>query len=282
VILAERRSDLHESLVPVRDSGRVLGFVPTMGYLHDGHLSLVDRAREASDFLAVSIFVNPLQFGPEEDLARYPQNLERDRVLLEERGVDLIFSPTVQEMYPWGEPQVSVDPGPMAHRLCGPFRPGHFKGVLTVVARLFGLFRPQISVFGQKDFQQAVLIRRMVEDLEMGVEVLTAPIVREPDGLALSSRNVFLSEEERANAQGLRKGILQVQAAFDRGERSGRELRSILADQIRDYPLLNLQYGEIVHPLTLDSLDQIETGSVVAVAAYCGQTRLIDNHTMEG
>lgn len=282
MILTETRSHLHETLDPIRVSGNTLGFVPTMGYLHEGHLSLVNRAREVSDFLAVSIFVNPLQFGPEEDLATYPRDLERDCSLLEERGVDLVFSPSVEEMYPLGAPQITVDPGPLATRLCGRFRPSHFSGVLTVVARLFGLFRPQVSVFGQKDYQQAALIRRMVEELEMGVDVQVAPILREADGLAMSSRNLFLSEEEREDAVGLRQGLLRVQEAFDAGERSGKKLQMLLVDRIREFPLLDLQYGEIVHPETLDSLSRVESGSVAAVAAHCGSTRLIDNHVVEG
>jgi pantoate--beta-alanine ligase len=252
-----------------------------MGYLHAGHLSLVDIARRRSDVLAVSVFVNPLQFGPGEDLDRYPRDLERDLELLRARGVDLVFSPSVDEMYPGGSPLVTVDPGPMANRLCGEHRPGHFGGVLTVVARLFGLFSPTLAVFGRKDFQQAVLIQRMVRDLEMEVEVVLGPIVREEDGLALSSRNVFLSPEERADAVGLRASLLEVQRSFSNGIRSRVDLLEILEGEFRKHPILRLQYGEIVDPETLGSVEMVSEGDVVALAAFCGETRLIDNHLLE-
>jgi pantoate--beta-alanine ligase len=252
-----------------------------MGFLHEGHLSLVDLALERADFVAVSIFVNPLQFGPGEDLARYPRDLEGDLRRLEDRSVDLTFVPTVESMYPAGEPQVTVDPGPMGQRLCGAYRPGHFRGVLTVVARLFGLFRPQLAAFGQKDFQQSVLIRRMVQDLEMGVDIVVGPIVREEDGLALSSRNVYLSEEEREQAVGLSRALEAVQDAFRRGVQEGSDLRELLRDQVSRHELLNLQYGEIVDPETLEPLDEVGPGGVALVAAFCGRTRLIDNLLLE-
>jgi len=252
-----------------------------MGFLHEGHLSLVDLARGRSDYVAVSIFVNPLQFGADEDLDRYPKDLERDLSLLRDRGADLVFSPTVAEMYPEGDPQVTVDPGSLAEKLCGAYRPGHFGGVLTVVSRLFGLFRPQAAVFGQKDFQQAVLIRRMVRDLEMAVEIELGPIVREADGLALSSRNVLLSDKERSDAVGLSEGLGRVQDAFYDGERNGAALRAILIDELNRYPLLALQYGEVVDPKTLDPVGEASPGAVVALAAHCGRTRLIDNHILE-
>jgi pantoate--beta-alanine ligase len=251
-----------------------------MGYLHEGHLSLVDLSRGRCDYLGASIFVNPLQFGAGEDLDRYPRDLDRDLALLEKRGVDLVFHPSVAEMYPQGEPVVSVDPGATGASLCGRYRPGHFRGVLTVVARLFGLFRPQVAAFGQKDYQQAVLIRRMVQDLELGVEILLAPIVREGDGLALSSRNVFLSPQERAEAVGLYGALLAVQEGFAGGERSAAALRRLLARELERYPLLKLQYGEIVDPDGLGAVTQAVPGSVVAVAAHCGSTRLIDNHIL--
>lgn len=281
MILSPTRQILSESLGPIREEGLRVGLVPSMGYLHEGHLSLVDIARERSDFLAVSIFVNPLQFGPGEDLGLYPRDLDRDLALLGERGVDLVFFPSIEEMYPDGEPQVVVDPGPMGQRLCGEYRPGHFRGVLTVVARLLGLFRPHVAVFGQKDYQQAVLIRRMVRDMEMGVELAFGPVVREEDGLALSSRNLFLSEDQRADAVGLRQSLQAVQRAFEKGSRSGTELRGVLVREVANYPLLQLQYGEIVHPQRLEPLEAVEPGAVVAVAAHCGRTRLIDNHILE-
>ena len=282
MILSATRQALSETLALSRENGRSVGLVPTMGFLHQGHLSLVDLARESSDFLAVSIFVNPLQFGPGEDLERYPRDLERDLALLRGRGVDLVFCPSVQEMYPDGEVQVTVDPGSMADGLCGAYRPDHFRGVLTVVARLFGLFRPNVAVLGQKDYQQWALVRRMVLDLEMGVEVLLGPTVRERDGLALSSRNVFLSGKERSDAVGLNRALRRVEAAFLGGESSGTALRGILAEEVGKYPLLKLQYGEIVHPKSLEPLEEVMPGAVAAVAAHCGSTRLIDNHVLKG
>ncbi len=252
-----------------------------MGYLHEGHLSLVDLARRDSDYLVASIFVNPMQFGPEEDLDQYPRDLDRDLALLEERDIDLVFHPPVEEMYPAGAPEVSIDPGPIGQRLCGRYRPGHFRGVLTVVARLFGLLRPHAAVFGQKDYQQAVLIRRMVQDLEMGVEIILGPIVREEDGLALSSRNVFLSPDERRDAAGLQRALLAVQKGFGEGVRSTDALLRLLEEALTKYPLLALQYGEVVGPESLDPLDVALPGSVVAVAAHCGSTRLIDNHRLQ-
>ena len=255
----------------------MVGLVPTMGYLHEGHLSLVDLALERADMVAVSIFVNPLQFGPDEDLDRYPRDTDRDLAVLEERGVDLAFLPSADVMYPGGAPEVTVDPGSMGQRLCGAYRAGHFRGVLTVVARLFGLFRPDLAVFGQKDFQQSALIRRMVQDLELGVEVLAGPTVRENDGLALSSRNVYLSPEERADAVGLSRALRAVQKAFDGGVRSGPDLEETLREELNRYPLLDLQYGEVVDPDTLERQLEAKPGSTAVLAAYCGTTRLIDN-----
>lgn len=252
-----------------------------MGFLHEGHLSLVGKANEQADRVVVSIFVNPLQFGPGEDLDRYPRDLERDAELLRERGADLIFCPPTEEMYPEGDPEVTVDPGPMGQVLCGAYRPGHFRGVLTVVARLFGLVRPDLAVFGQKDYQQAVLVRRMTRDLELGVEILLGPVVREPDGLAMSSRNVFLSPEQRGQATGLHEALMEVQRDFSGGVRSGAELRRNLTRTLEGYPLLKLQYAEIVDADSLVPVDTVRPGAVVAVAAFCGSTRLIDNHILE-
>jgi len=251
-----------------------------MGYLHEGHLSLVDLARARAEFLTASIFVNPLQFGAGEDLNRYPSDLERDLALLEARGVDLVFHPSLEEMYPGGDPEVTVDPGSMGTVLCGAFRPGHFGGVLTVVARLFGLFRPDVAAFGRKDFQQAVLLRRMVRDLEMKVEVLLGEIIREEDGLAMSSRNVFLTPSERADALGIRKGLLAVEGAFLAGTTSADALQRILMDEMERHPGLAFQYGEVVHPERLEPVGFASPGSVVAVAAHCGSTRLIDNQIL--
>ncbi|HEX5871571.1 MAG TPA: pantoate--beta-alanine ligase, partial [Longimicrobium sp.] len=206
--------EVRRAVRQVRAGGGTVALVPTMGYLHEGHMSLVDRAREQAGWVAVSIFVNPMQFGPKEDLARYPRDLERDLEMARARGVDLVFAPEVEEMYPHGEPQVSVVPGALAERMEGAIRPGHFRGVLTVVAKLFGIFQPDVAVFGQKDFQQAALIARMARDLDQGVRVEVAPIVREADGLAMSSRNVYLSGEERERARALSRGLERSRALF--------------------------------------------------------------------
>lgn len=270
------RRGLEGALQGLRSRGRV-ALVPTMGYLHEGHLSLVELARGAADAVAVSIFVNPLQFGPGEDLDAYPRDEERDLALLEGRGATLVFAPSLGEMYPNGDPSVTVDPGALEDALCGRFRPGHFRGVLTVVARLFGLFRPQVAVFGRKDYQQGVLVRRMVRDLYMGVDVLLGGIVREEDGLAMSSRNAYLEPEQRAQAAGIHVALEETRERFAAGERSGAALRDGLRTAIDAHPLLRTQYADLVDPDTLASLDRAEAGAVAAVAAFCGRTRLIDN-----
>lgn len=271
------RAELARALGRLRDGGARLGLVPTMGFLHEGHLSLVDRARDLAGRVAVSLFVNPLQFGPSEDLASYPRDEARDLGMLQARGADLVFAPPVEEMYPSGEPRVTVSPGVLERRLCGAFRPGHFRGVLTVVAKLFGLCRPDVAVFGRKDFQQAVLIRRMAEDLDMGVEVETGAIVREPDGLAMSSRNAYLGAEERRDAVGLFEAVTAAQGLWSDGERDAGRLLEEIRRRVGRRSLLALQYAEAVHPRTLDPVDRAEAGTVLAMAAFCGTTRLIDN-----
>jgi pantoate--beta-alanine ligase len=276
LIVVRTRESLAGAMGTLRASGST-ALVPTMGFLHEGHLSLVDRAQELADQVVVSIFVNPLQFGPAEDLATYPRDEARDLSLLEARGADVVFVPPVDEMYPSGEPAVSVSPGSLEDRLCGRYRPGHFRGVLTVVAKLFGLVRPEVAVFGRKDFQQAVLIRRMAEDLDLGVRVETGPIVREPDGLAMSSRNAYLNEEERTQAVGLFRALSHALDRFRGGESSAPSLLEAIRDELGRFPLLRLQYAELVDPRGLDPVDPAEPGSVLALAAFCGTTRLIDN-----
>lgn len=280
VIVARTRSELAEGLATLAESETREAprcFVPTMGYLHEGHLSLVDRAREIGGSVVASVFVNPLQFGAGEDLGRYPRDEDRDLGLLEERDADLVFVPTVEDVYPDGEPSVTVDPGPMADVLCGVFRPGHFRGVLTVVAKLFGLVRPGVAVFGRKDYQQGVLIRRMVRDLELDVRIELAPVVREPDGLAMSSRNALLSADERLEAVELFRALEDAGAAFAGGERDSERLQEGVVEHLGRYPLLRPQYVEVVDPDTLEAQEKADRESVMAVAAYCGETRLIDN-----
>jgi len=259
-----------------------IGFVPTMGYLHDGHLSLFDLAGSETDTVVASIYVNPLQFGPDEDLDTYPRDLEGDLEKAEERGVDLVFLPTTEEMYPDGEPLVTVAPGPMADRLCGAHREGHFRGVLTVVAKLFNLVEPDVAFFGRKDYQQGVLIRRMVRDLHLPIEVHLAPIVREDDGLALSSRNAYLSPEERRQALGLSRAIEAARDAYRGGETDAIRLLGAARSTLKEFPGLEPQYVELVHPETLESVDRAEDRSVLALAAHCGGTRLIDNGELDG
>ena len=274
--LVHAKDEVRRAVRGVHVEGGTVALVPTMGYLHEGHLSLVDRARETADWVAMSIFVNPLQFGPTEDLARYPRDLERDLEMARGRGVDLVFAPTVAEMYPLGEPQVSVIPGALAERMEGAIRPGHFRGVLTVVAKLFGIFTPDVAVFGQKDFQQAALIRRMALDLDLGVRVEVAPIVREPDGLAMSSRNVYLSPQERERARALSRGLEHGRALFAAGERDADVLRAALREALT-VPGIEPEYAEAADPLTLEPVASADHGTVLLVAARVGRTRLIDN-----
>lgn len=258
-----------------RAAGRSVALVPTMGFLHAGHLSLVEVARRSADWVAMSIFVNPLQFGPGEDLDRYPRDLTRDLALAEEAGVGLVFAPGVAEMYPHGEPWVTVVPDRGAERLCGASRPGHFRGVLTVVAKLLGVFTPDVAVFGQKDYQQATLIRRMVQDLDIATRIELGPIVREVDGLAMSSRNVYLSTDERRRALALSRSLSRCEALFAAGERSATVYRRALSEAM--VPDVQLEYADVVDPGSLEPLEQVEAGSVCAVAARVGATRLIDN-----
>jgi pantoate--beta-alanine ligase len=277
VQIARTRGELAAALAGLREERSSLALVPTMGFLHDGHLSLVDHAAELCDGVVVSIFVNPLQFGPAEDLGSYPRSEARDLELLRDRGTALAFVPDRRDMYPVGDPLVTVSPGTLERRLCGAFRPGHFRGVLTVVAKLFGLVRPDAAVFGRKDFQQAALIRRMVEDLDLGVRIAAAPIVREADGLAMSSRNSYLGPQERRQAVGLHHGLVAAEALWRGGERRAVRLLDEIRRRVDRFPLLSLQYAEAVDPHTLESVDDVVPGTVLALAAFCGTTRLIDN-----
>jgi len=276
-LLVRTRAEVRAWVAAQRAAGKRVGLVPTMGYLHEGHLSLVDRAHELADVVAMSIFVNPLQFGPTEDLERYPRDLERDLALAAERGTALVFAPSVAEMYPEGEPRVSILPDEeIGGRLDGGSRPGHFRGVLTVVAKLFGIFTPDVAVFGQKDWQQATLIARMAADLDIPVRVEVAPIVREPDGLAMSSRNVYLSPDERRSALALSRALGQVREMYERGERDAAVLRGALWSGI-SAPGVEPEYAEVVDPRTLGPIGRAGGGTVLAVAARVGKTRLIDN-----
>ncbi len=276
MIVARTRGEVREWTVANRARGLPTALVPTMGSLHPGHLSLVEiAAGVAPGAVGLSIFVNPLQFGPTEDFAAYPRDLDRDLALAEAAGVSLVFAPSVEEMYPSGEPWIAVVPEKGADLLCGASRPGHFRGVLTVVAKLFGVFSPDHAVFGRKDYQQLTLIRRMVSDLDMPVDIIAGPIVREADGLAMSSRNRYLSTEERREALSLVRSLAACEALFRAGERDAGVLRQRLADS--DGPGAEVEYGEVVHPDTLEPVDRVEAGTVCAIAARVGRTRLIDN-----
>ncbi len=260
----------------VTRSGKKLGLVPTMGALHEGHLSLVRASKSRCEVTVVSIFVNPLQFGPSEDFARYPRTPELDAALLESVGVDLLFVPGVEEMYPGGE-KTYVVVEDISDRLDGVSRPGHFRGVATVVAKLFGIVRPDYALFGQKDAAQVAVLRRMVIDLNLDVELVVCPIVREKDGLAMSSRNAYLRAEQRQQALVLYRSLMYVKAAVDSGERDTGRLIEMGKQMIAGEPGARLDYFAIVDPDTLDPLTEVAHGALVAVAAYIGSTRLIDN-----
>jgi pantoate--beta-alanine ligase len=253
-----------------------VGFVPTMGYLHEGHLVLARRARAENRIAAVSIFVNPTQFGPTEDFARYPRDPDRDLSLLEKEGVDWVFMPTVEDMYPQGSSTwVAVEK--VTDRLEGAIRPGHFRGVATVVAKLFNIVQPTRAYFGQKDAQQVVVTKRMVADLNMNLEVVVVPTVREPDGLAMSSRNVYLNPQERQAALVLWKSLNLAQQLWLEGERKAERVRQQMASLIQKEPLARIEYISIAHPETLEELTEIDQPALVSLAVRFGKTRLIDN-----
>ncbi|MGW8142763.1 MAG: pantoate--beta-alanine ligase [Anaerolineales bacterium] len=253
-----------------------VGLVPTMGYLHEGHLSLVDLARHQNSSVVTTIFVNPTQFGPQEDLEAYPRDIPRDLTLLEERGVDLVWIPESNEMYPPGfQTWVTVDE--ITKTLEGKMRPGHFRGVTTIVAKLFNAVQPDKAYFGQKDAQQAVVLRRMVMDLNFPVEIVVGPIVRESDGLAMSSRNVYLDPAERQAATILYKALKAGEKAFEQGNHDADKLREIMTETISREELAHLQYVSCADMETLDELNGKITSGLLSLAVYIGKTRLIDN-----
>ena len=264
----------------IRSRGGRLGLVPTMGALHEGHLSLIRAAKAKSDVVASSIFVNPTQFGPNEDFSRYPRDLEKDLALLERDGVDLVFVPSVEEMYPQQSVTWVAVEG-LSDRLCGKSRPGHFRGVATVVAKLFNIVEPDLAFFGQKDAAQLAVIRRMVRDLNMPVQIEVCPIVREPDGLAMSSRNAYLSPEQRQDALVLFRSLLRVRELFADGERNPAILIKAAKNVLSGSSAVRLDYFEIVDPDELTPLALINQPALVAVAAFVGNTRLIDNIVLE-
>jgi pantoate--beta-alanine ligase len=257
-----------------------VGLVPTMGFLHEGHLSLVARARAENASVAASLFVNPTQFGANEDFARYPRDLARDQALLAEAGCDLLLAPPVEEIYPHPV-QVFVEPGAIAEPLEGTRRPGHFRGVATVVLKLFGIFEPTRAYFGEKDAQQLAVIRHVVRGLDVPVEVVGCPTRREADGLAMSSRNVYLSPAERTAAPALHRALMAAQHAWDAGERCGQALRQVLEQVLRTEPLARIDYVSAADPETLQEIDSARGPVLVSMAVYFGRTRLIDNRRLE-
>ena len=261
--------------------GFSVGLVPTMGYLHPGHISLIERARKENDMVVVSIFVNPIQFGPNEDLDKYPRDMAHDREVCEKAGAELIFAPEPSEMYP-SENLVFVDIKELGNGLCGAKRPGHFRGVCTVVSKLFNIVLPDRAYFGEKDAQQLAIIRRMVKDLNFGTEIVSCPIVREPDGLAMSSRNLYLSPEERKAALSISRSLSAAKELMRKGEKDAVKIREAIVAGISAEPLVKIDYAEIVDSADLSPVEKIEKPVLAAAAVYFGKTRLIDNFTFEG
>ncbi|MGB9731615.1 MULTISPECIES: pantoate--beta-alanine ligase [Calditerrivibrio] len=260
--------------------GYRIGFVPTMGYLHDGHLSLVRRSKKDNDITVVSIFVNPTQFGPNEDLDRYPRDFDRDENLLRNESVDVIFYPDLKEIYP-DNYMTYVNVEKITDRLCGIKRPGHFRGVATIVCKLFNIVKPDRAYFGLKDYQQVLVIKKMVEDLNMDVDIVPMPIVREEDGLAMSSRNVYLSKEERESALSLNRSFALVEELLKNGVRNSKTIKDKVSDFILGHPYTKIDYVEIMDPDNLDYVEDITGNFLLALAVFINKTRLIDNKIFE-
>jgi len=278
----EKIKQMQDLAEHVRRSGKIIGFVPTMGYLHEGHLALVRKAREMADIVVVSIFVNPIQFGPKEDLDKYPRDFQRDSNLLEKESADIIFFPDGKEMYPENY-STYVQVRGLEDHLCGLSRKGHFVGVATVVAKLFNIVKPHFAVFGQKDYQQLKIIERMVKDLNMDLQIVSYPTVREPDGLAMSSRNTYLSREERERALSIYRAIKRVEELFKEGERDAGLLRGEAEKIFNAEQDIEIEYITISDAETLGEISRIEGRAVLAIACRIGRTRLIDNTIlMEG
>lgn len=279
--VVKTKLELKAALKTLRAGHKTVGFVPTMGFLHEGHLSLVRRAKAENDVVVVSIFVNPTQFGPNEDFESYPRDLEKDSKLVEGEGCDIVFAPEPDEMYP--KPYMTyVDVyGDLTNKLCGASRPGHFKGVATVVTKLFNLVRPTRAYFGQKDAQQVAVIEQMVADLDMNLEIVPCPIVREADGLALSSRNTYLTESDRKDALVLSQSLLWAKNAIESGERNAAILLKEIRDRIEGVPATEIDYIQIVDARTLESVETLKGTILIALAVKVGKPRLIDNMRIE-
>ena len=263
--------------------GKTVGLVPTMGYLHEGHLTLMRRARQEQGLVIATLFVNPLQFGPQEDYADYPRDLERDCRLAESTGIDVLFAPSVDEMYPAGNGKILsfVDVEQITATLCGASRPGHFRGVATVVTKLFNIAEADVAYFGQKDAQQVAVIRRMTEDLNMNVKIVAVPIVREPDGLAMSSRNKYLAPAQRQAALVLSRSLERAASLLAAGERDSALILAAVRELIDQQPLAEIDYVSLVDPLSLAAIERVEQQALLALAVKFGKTRLIDNMLWE-
>ncbi len=268
--------EMKEFSYQARGAGKTIAFVPTMGFFHEGHLSLMREGRKRADLLIVSLFVNPTQFAPHEDLKNYPRNFERDRQMAEQVGTDILFAPEADEMYP-ADHQTHVLVEKVTRTLCGRSRPTHFRGVTTVVTMLFEIVTPHVTLFGEKDYQQLVTIRQMVKDLHMSIEVVGMPTVREADGLAMSSRNTYLLPEERKAALSLYRSLQRAKAFLQEGEQRASRILDEMNGILRSEPLVRVDYVQICDADTLQEVDRIEGDVVVALAAYLGKTRLIDN-----
>jgi len=259
-----------------RQTGKTIAFVPTMGYFHEGHLSLMREGRRRGDLLVVSLFVNPTQFGPSEDFEKYPRDFERDRKMAEGVGVDILFAPEAMDMYP-PDHQTIVRVEKVTQGLCGRSRPTHFQGVTTVVNMLFNMVRPHIAIFGQKDYQQLVTIKQMVKDLHMEIEILGMPTIREPDGLAMSSRNTYLQPKEREAARSLYHSLERARELLEKGERRAEKILNEVVQILSSEPLVRIDYVQLCDATTLDDIVEIKGDVVIAIAAFVGKTRLIDN-----
>jgi len=281
LVIVEKVKDMKELSKKYLKENKTIGFVPTMGFLHEGHLSLVRRAREENDIVVVSIFVNPTQFGPNEDYESYPRDFERDVKLLKELNVDVVFHPPVEEMYP-KDFSTYVEETKLSRYLCGKSRPGHFRGVCTIVTKLFNIVHPTRAYFGQKDAQQFRVIKRMVRDLNMDVELVECPIVREHDGLAMSSRNIYLSDDERVQALALYNSLKLAENLVKSGERDAGVVKSAMKEFLSRYDKVKIDYVEIVDEETLEPVKHIEGKVIVAIACWVGKARLIDNVIVQG
>jgi len=278
--IARTIEQVRREISSARSRGCKIGFVPTMGYLHEGHLSLIDLSRRHADYSVVSLFVNPTQFGPHEDYERYPRDFERDLRLLRERGVDLLFAPSVDEMYP-EEPLIRFEVDKLADHLCGPKRPGHFPGVLLVVAKLFNIIQPDVAVFGQKDLQQLLIIKRLVKDLNFPIKIVAGPTVREPDGLAMSSRNSYLSPQQRREATVLYRALRHAKGLIEAGERRSQRVIEEMTRLISQARSARIDYLEVVDLERLAPIERLEGRFAIALAVYVGSARLIDNLVLE-